>query len=164
VMDIVVADKGAAQRVGFGMSEEDVRTALKHPLISFCTDSPAMAEDGILSQETSHPRAWGSAPRILGHYVREERLLSLEEAIRKMTSLPASRMHFSDRGIVRPGMHADLTVFNPATVREHGVRGPAPLQRGSSVCGRERAARGGWRQDHRGTPRAHPARARLPVT
>jgi dihydroorotase/N-acyl-D-amino-acid deacylase len=117
LIDVVVADKGSTGRVTFGMSEDDVRAALRHPLVSFCTDSPAMAEDGILARERSHPRAWGSAPRILGTYVREEKLLSLEEAVRKMTSLPASRMRFADRGIVRPGMAADLVAFDPETVR-----------------------------------------------
>jgi len=115
LMDVVVADRGNTGRVSFGMSEEDVRAALKHPLVSFATDSPAMAEDGILSQEKSHPRAWGSAPRILGKYVREEKLLTLEEAIRKMTSLPASRMRLRDRGILRPGMAADLVAFDRAS-------------------------------------------------
>jgi len=121
IMDIVIADKGNTGRVTFGMSEEDVRAALKHPLVSFCTDSGAMAEDGILSKEKSHPRAWASAPRILGKYVREEKLLTLEEAVRKMTSLPASRMRLPDRGIVRPGMAADLVAFEPERVRERST-------------------------------------------
>jgi dihydroorotase/N-acyl-D-amino-acid deacylase len=121
IMDIVIADKGNTGRVTFGMSEEDVRAALKHPLVSFCTDSGAMAEDGILSKERSHPRAWASAPRILGKYVREEKLLPLEEAIRKMTSLPASRMRLRDRGIVRPGMAADLVVFDAEKIRERST-------------------------------------------
>jgi N-acyl-D-amino-acid deacylase len=121
IMDIVIADKGNTGRVTFGMSEDDVRAALKHPLVSFCTDSGAMAEDGILSQERSHPRAWASAPRILGKYVREEKLLPLEEAIRKMTSLPASRMRLHDRGVVRPGMAADLVLFDPERVRERST-------------------------------------------
>jgi len=98
------------------MSEDDVREALRHPLVSFCTDSGASAEDGIFSKQKSHPRAWGSAARILGHYVREEKLLSLEEAIRKMTSLPAARMRLHDRGIVRAGMAADLVALDPETV------------------------------------------------
>jgi N-acyl-D-amino-acid deacylase len=121
IFDIVIADEGNTGRVTFGMSEDDVRAALKHPLVSFCTDSGAMAEDGILSQEKSHPRAWASAPRILGRYVREEKLLSLEEAIRKMTSLPASRMRLEDRGIVRPGMAADLVLFDPQRIRERST-------------------------------------------
>jgi N-acyl-D-amino-acid deacylase len=117
----VVADRGHTSRVTFAMSEEDVRAALAHPLVSFCTDSPAMAEDGIYSKEKSHPRAWGSASRILGKYVREEKLLTLEEAVRKMTSLPASRMRFPDRGIVRAGFAADLVAFDPVTVRERST-------------------------------------------
>jgi N-acyl-D-amino-acid deacylase len=116
IMDIVIADKGNTARVSFSMSEDDVRLALAHPLVSFCTDSGASAEDGIFSKQKSHPRAWGSATRILGHYVREQKLLSLEEAIRKMTSLPASRMRLADRGIVRAGMAADLVAFDPDTV------------------------------------------------
>ncbi|MGE5127463.1 MAG: amidohydrolase family protein, partial [Betaproteobacteria bacterium] len=66
----------------------------------------------------SHPRAWGSTARILGHYVRDEKLLTLEEAVRKMTSLPASRMRLFDRGILRPGLAADVVAFDPARVRE----------------------------------------------
>jgi N-acyl-D-amino-acid deacylase len=121
LMDLVVADRGNTGRVTFGMREDDVRAALRHPFVSFATDSGAMAEDGILSEEKSHPRAWGSAPRILGTYVRDEKVLGLEEAVRKMTSLPASRMHFADRGIVRPGMAADLVIFDPLTVGERAT-------------------------------------------
>jgi N-acyl-D-amino-acid deacylase len=121
IMDIVLADRGATDRVTFGMSEEDVRAALRHPLVSMCTDSPASAEDGIFSQEKSHPRAWATTARILGHYVREVRLMTLEEAVRKMTSLPASRMRLRDRGLLRPGMAADIAAFDPGTVRERST-------------------------------------------
>jgi dihydroorotase/N-acyl-D-amino-acid deacylase len=121
LMDIVIADRANTGRVTFSMSEEDVQTALAHPLVSMGTDSGAKAEDGIYSEEKSHPRAWGSTARILGHYVREEKVLTLEEAIRKMTSLPASRMGLADRGIVRPGMAADVVAFDPATVRERST-------------------------------------------
>jgi len=121
VMDIVLADRGNTGRVTFGMSEEDVQAALKHPLVSMCTDSGSSAEDGIFSQEKSHPRAWASTARILGHYVREVKLLRLEEAIRKMTSLPASRMRLRDRGLLRPGMAADIVAFDPDTVQERST-------------------------------------------
>jgi N-acyl-D-aspartate/D-glutamate deacylase len=121
LMDLVIADRANTSNVIFIMSEEDVRTALRHPLVSLCTDSGAVAEDGIFSEEKSHPRAWGSAARILGQYVREEKLLPLEEAIRKMTSLPASRMGLSERGILRPGMAADLVAFDPETVRDRST-------------------------------------------
>src|SRR5262249_11277359 len=108
MMDVVLADRANTGKIHFSMSDDDVRAALRHPLVSLGTDSGAAAEDGIFSKEKSHPRGWASAPRILGHYVRDEKVLTLEEAIRKMTSLPASRMGLRDRGIVRPGMAADL--------------------------------------------------------
>jgi dihydroorotase/N-acyl-D-amino-acid deacylase len=121
LIDLVVADRGNTGRVTFSMSEPDVKAALAHPLVSICTDSSAQAEDGILSKQRSHPRAWGSTARILGKYVREEKLLTLEEAVRKMTSLPASRMRLHDRGILRPGMMADLVAFDPKTVAERST-------------------------------------------
>lgn len=121
LMDIVAADNGNTSRVTFSMSEDDVRAALTNPLVSFNTDSSAVAEDGIFSQQKSHPRAWGSATRILGYYVRDEKVLSLEQAIRRMTSLPAARMHLKDRGVLKTGMLADVVAFDPATVRERST-------------------------------------------
>jgi dihydroorotase/N-acyl-D-amino-acid deacylase len=121
VMDIVLEDRGNTGRVTFSMSEDDMRAALKHPLVSFCTDSGARATDGPLSRDKSHPRAWGSATRILGKYVRDEKLLPLEEAVRKMTSLPASRVGLADRGLLKAGMAADLVAFDPATVRDRAT-------------------------------------------
>ena len=118
VIDLVVADKGETSVITSIMDEDDVRTALKHPLVGVGTDSGAKAADGKLSESKSHPRAWGSFPRILGHYVRDERLLPLEEAVRKMTSKAATRVHLADRGVLRPGMAADITVFDAATIRD----------------------------------------------
>ena len=118
VIDLVIADRGESSVITSIMDEEDVRTALKHPLVGVGTDSGAQAQDGMLSESTSHPRAWGSFPRILGHYVRDEHLLTLEEAIRKMTSKAAARVHLADRGLLRPGMIADIAVFDPATIRD----------------------------------------------
>jgi N-acyl-D-amino-acid deacylase len=118
VMDLVIADRGESSVVISIMTEEDVRTALKHSLVGIGTDSPAKAEDGKLSESKSHPRAWGSFPRILGRYVRDENLLSLEEAIRKMTSKAAARVQQHDRGLLRPGMMADITIFDLSTIRD----------------------------------------------
>src|SRR3954462_11951961 len=117
-IDLVIADHGETSSITSIMDEDDVRTALKHPLVGVGTDSGAQAEDGKLSESKSHPRAWGSFPRILGHYVRDEHLLTLEEAIRKMTSKAADRVHLHDRGILRPGMIADVTVFDAAAIRD----------------------------------------------
>jgi dihydroorotase/N-acyl-D-amino-acid deacylase len=118
LMDLVIADHGETSCIISIMTEDDVRTALRHPLVSIDTDSETRAEDGPLSVSKSHPRAWGTFPRILGKYVREEKLLTLEEAIRKMTSRPAARVGLTDRGILRPGLAADLTVFDPASIRD----------------------------------------------
>jgi dihydroorotase/N-acyl-D-amino-acid deacylase len=105
--------------VFFKMNEEDVRTALRHPLVSFGSDSGAVPE----SRRTSgaHPRGYGTFPRVLGHYSRELGLLSLEEGVRKMTSLAAARAQLPDRGLVRPGMKADLVVFDPDTVADRAT-------------------------------------------
>jgi dihydroorotase/N-acyl-D-amino-acid deacylase len=116
VIDIVLADRAGASCIISIMDEQDVRAALAHPLVSFGTDSPAKATDGPLSHETSHPRGWGSAARILGYYVREQGVLRLEEAVRKMTSFAAEAAGLTDRGLVKVGFAADLTVFDPETV------------------------------------------------
>jgi len=118
LMDIVVADQAESSVVISIMTEDDVRAALKDPLISVGTDSGARAEDGPLSESKSHPRGWGSFPRILGKYVRDEHLLTLEDAIRKMTSRPATRVGLTDRGVLRPGLAADITVFDQKTIRD----------------------------------------------
>ncbi len=118
VMDLVIADRGESNVITSIMSEDDVRAALRNPLVGIGTDSSAQAEDGKLSESRSHPRGWGSFPRILGHYVRDEHVITLEEAIRKFTSKAAARVHLDDRGILRPGMAADITVFDPAAIRD----------------------------------------------
>ena len=118
VIDLVIADKGETSVITSIMDEADVRTALKHPLVGVGTDSEAKATDGRLSESKSHPRAWGSFPRILGRYVRDEHLLTLEEAVRKMTSKAAARVHLNDRGVLRPGLAADITIFDASTIRD----------------------------------------------
>jgi N-acyl-D-aspartate/D-glutamate deacylase len=118
VMDLVVADRAQSNVIISIMAEDDVRAALKDPLVAVGTDSAAKAEDGPLSENKSHPRGWGSFPRILGKYVRDEHLLTLEEAVRKMTSRPAARVGLTDRGVLRPGMIADVTVFDPVSIHD----------------------------------------------
>lgn len=116
VFDLILADHGQTGAIYFIMSEDDMRAAMKSPLVSFCTDSGARATDGPLAGSKSHPRGWGSYPRILGRYVRDEKLLSLEAAIHKMTGAPAARVGLKERGLIKEGMFADITVFDPATV------------------------------------------------
>ncbi|HYK22192.1 MAG TPA: D-aminoacylase [Pyrinomonadaceae bacterium] len=116
LFDLLLADNGQTSAIYFMMSEDDMRAAMKAPFVSFCTDSGARATDGPLAGSKSHPRGWGSYPRILGRYVRDEKLLSLETAIHKMTAAPAARVGLRDRGLIREGMFADVTVFDPRTV------------------------------------------------
>ena len=100
------------------MSEADVALALEQPWVSVNCDSQRSAPDGILGKEHPHPRAYCTFPRILRKYVREEKKLRLEDAIRKFTALPAQRMGLADRGVLKAGMWADIVVFDPGRVRD----------------------------------------------
>jgi N-acyl-D-amino-acid deacylase len=117
-IDLVIADKAESSVIISIMRESDVIEAMRTPWVSFDTDSGARATDGPLSVSKSHPRAWGTFTRLLGKYVRQDGVLTLEEAVRKMTSQAAIRVGITDRGLVRPGMMADLVVFDPATVAD----------------------------------------------
>jgi dihydroorotase/N-acyl-D-amino-acid deacylase len=117
-IDLVIADKAESSVIISIMRESDVVEAMKTPWVSFDTDSGARATDGPLSESKSHPRAWGTFTRVLGKYVREDGVLTLEEAVRKMTSQAAIRVGLTDRGLLRPGMAADVVVFDPATVKD----------------------------------------------
>jgi dihydroorotase/N-acyl-D-amino-acid deacylase len=121
LLDFLLEDKAYTSVAVFGMSEPDVALALKQPWVSVNCDSEGAAPEGILSRSHPHPRAYGTFPRILRKYVREEKLLALEDAIRKFTSLPAQRMRLGDRGVVKVGMWADLVVFDPETVRDRAT-------------------------------------------
>jgi N-acyl-D-amino-acid deacylase len=116
LFDLLIADHGQTGAIFFMMKEEDMQAALKSPFVTFCTDSGARATGGPLSRSKSHPRGWGSYPRILGHYVRDLRLMPLEFAIHKMTGLPASNVGLKERGLIRNGYFADITIFDPKTV------------------------------------------------
>ena len=116
LFDLILADHGQTGAIYFMMSENDLLAAMKAPFVSFCTDSGARATDGPLSGSKSHPRGWGSYPRILGKYVREEKILTLEKAVQKMTGMPAARVGLKDRGLLREGMFADIAIFDPTTV------------------------------------------------
>ena len=117
VFDLLIDDP-AISVVCFLMCEDDVCTILRHPVSMIGTDGWAVAPYGVLGKGTPHPRSYGSFPRVLGKYVREERILTLENAIRKMTSLPAQKLGLRDRGIIREGMRADITIFNPETITD----------------------------------------------
>ena len=117
-MDIAIADRGNSSVVISIMEEKDVRSAVSDPMVTFGSDSSAQAEDGPLSKTKAHPRAFGTFPRVIAEYVKKEHTMRLEEAVRKMTSLAASRVGIMDRGILRPGMLADIVVFDPKTIED----------------------------------------------
>ncbi|MGB6669133.1 MAG: D-aminoacylase [Candidatus Acidiferrum sp.] len=117
-MEILTADHGRTQQIISIMDEADVQAAVSNPIVTYGSDSEAQAEDGPLSKTKAHPRAFGTFPRVLGIYVREQHTMSLEEAVRKMTSLAASRVGLLDRGILRPGAFADIAVFDPKAIRD----------------------------------------------
>jgi N-acyl-D-amino-acid deacylase len=117
IFDLLIEDAGSSVAV-FGMSEPDVTLALQQPWVSVCNDSQGTAPAGLLGAEHPHPRAYGTFPHILRKYVRDEHKLSLEDAIRKFSALPAQRLRLSDRGVLKLGMWADIVIFDPATIRD----------------------------------------------
>ena len=121
MFDIVIADHARTGAIYFEMSEDDVQAGLKTAWVGVDCDASGAAPDGPLSKDYTHPRAYGSFPRILGHYVRDLHLMPLEFAIRKMTSLPAQRVGLKDRGLLRAGMAADITVFDPRTISDRAT-------------------------------------------
>jgi N-acyl-D-amino-acid deacylase len=121
IFDLLVQDDAYTYVAVFGMSESDVSLALAQPWVSVNNDSQGTAPEGLLGKEHPHPRAYGTFPRILRKYVREENKFRLEEAIRKFTALPAQRMRLVDRGVLKAGMWADIVVFDPETVRDRAT-------------------------------------------
>jgi dihydroorotase/N-acyl-D-amino-acid deacylase len=116
LLDFIIADHGQTGAIFFMMKESDMQAALKSPFVSICTDNGARATDGPLAGSKSHPRGWGTYPRILGRYVRDQHLMPLEFAIHKMTGLPAGNLGLKARGLIREGYFADITIFDPKTV------------------------------------------------
>jgi dihydroorotase/N-acyl-D-amino-acid deacylase len=121
LMDFVLADSAQTGAIYFMASEEDLKTGLAQPWTSVGLDSNEMSLDGPTYEPHTHPRAMGSMPRFLGHYVRDEHLMPLEAAIRKITSLPAQREHLDSRGLLKAGFFADITIFDPATIIDHAT-------------------------------------------
>lgn len=118
LFDLVLADKAQTGALYFIANEDDLRYGLKQPWTSIGLDASELSLDGPLYEAHSHPRAFGSMPRFLGHYVRDEHLLPLEQGIRKITSLPAQRERLRDRGLLKEGYFADITIFDPATIQD----------------------------------------------
>lgn len=118
VRELLIAENGSVSMVGFGMSEEEIHSVLTHPLVMVASDGGAAADYGPLSETTPHPRYYGTFPRVLGKYSREDGLFDLPTAVHKMTGMPARRLGLADRGTIDVGLVADLVVFDPETVMD----------------------------------------------
>jgi N-acyl-D-amino-acid deacylase len=116
VLDLVIQDDSRVLAVYFAMSEDNVRKQIALPWVSFGSDAPSLAPEGVFLQSLPHPRAYGTFARVLGRYVREQRVISLQEAIRRLTTLPARNLRLARRGALAPGYFADIVVFDPAAI------------------------------------------------
>jgi dihydroorotase/N-acyl-D-amino-acid deacylase len=116
--DLLVEEHGQVTCMPFMMNEKDVQTALREPWVDIASDGSSLSAEGLLSAGHPHPRNFGTFPRILGHYVREEKILTLEDGVRRMTSLPAQRLRLKDRGLLREGYWADVVVFDPDRIAD----------------------------------------------
>ncbi len=120
-IDLVIEDGTRVDTVYFLMSEDNVRKQIKLPYMSFGSDAEASAPEGVFLKSSTHPRAYGNFARLLGRYVRDEQLITLPEAVRRVTSLPAANLALKDRGLLKPGYFADIVVFDPATIQDHAT-------------------------------------------
>jgi N-acyl-D-amino-acid deacylase len=120
-MDLIVEDQSRIESVYFTQSEDILRRAIALPWVSFCSDAAALAPEGVFLNSSTHPRAYGSFARLLARYVRDEKLIPLEEAIRKLTALPADNLRIERRGRLKQGFFADVVVFDPTTVQDHAT-------------------------------------------
>ena len=120
-LDLLIEDELRTRQVSFCMDEDDVEFVMAHPLTMVGSDGNSLRTDGPLGEGVPHPRSYGTFPRVLGHYVREKGVLSLETAVHKMTGRPAARLGLDDRGVLTAGAYADVTVFDPETVGEAGT-------------------------------------------
>jgi N-acyl-D-amino-acid deacylase len=121
IMDLVVEDDSRVGCVYFTMSDDNVRKAVATPWVSFCSDSPSLAPEGVFLKSSTHPRAYGSFARLLGKYVRDEQVIPLEEAVRRLAGLPAENLGLERRGRLTAGHYADVVVFDPNTIQDHAT-------------------------------------------
>ena len=121
LLDLILEDRSRVITVYFTMSEENLKKGLQRPWVSICSDAPSMAPEEIFLKNSTHPRAYGSFARFLGKYVREEKLISLSEAIQRLSGLPATNLGLDHRGFLKEGMFADVVVFDPKTITDHAT-------------------------------------------
>ena len=121
VMDLVIQDGSRVGVVYFSMSEDNIRRQIALPWMSFCSDGQSLAPEGVFLKSNTHPRAYGNFARLLGKYVRDEKVIPLEEAVRRLTSFPAGNLRIEKRGLLTPGYFADIVIFDPEKVQDHST-------------------------------------------
>jgi N-acyl-D-amino-acid deacylase len=121
IMDLIVEDDSNIFTMYFSMSEDNLRKQVKLPWVSFCSDAESQAPEGPFLKTNPHPRAYGSFARVIGKYVRDEGLVTLQEAVRRLTSFPAANLKIQKRGWLKPGYYADVVVFDPDKVRDYAT-------------------------------------------
>lgn len=132
ILDLIIEDDSRVDTAFFLMSEDNVERGLAQPWVSLGSDAESSAPEGVFLKSSTHPRAYGNVARFLGHYVRERKLMSLQEAVHRLTGLPAKNWKLRDRGCLAPGCHADVVIFDPATVGAHSSYA-APMQYATGV-------------------------------
>ena len=147
--NLIVEEGGFVDGVHHNMADDDVAAIMRLPWVAIASDGSALRPDGVLGDGLPHPRSYGTNPRVLGKYVRDDRVLTLEDAIRKMTSLPAQILRLKDRGLLREGYWADLVVFDPARVADRGTYERPAQYRRRGPCAGERRAGDQERRAHR---------------
>jgi len=121
IMDLVLADRSRIGTIYFMMSDDNVKREIRLPWVSFASDASSIANEGVFLKSAAHPRAYGSFARVLGKYVRDEHVLTLPEAIRKLAALPAANLGLDRRGLIKPGLYADIVVFDPAAIADRAT-------------------------------------------
>jgi N-acyl-D-amino-acid deacylase len=121
IMDLMLEDRSRVDAVYFLMSEENVKKQLRLPWVSLGSDASSMAPEGVFLKSSTHPRAYGNFARLLGKYVREEKVMTLAEAVRRLSGLPATNLGLDGRGFLKEGMYADVVVFDPATIADRAT-------------------------------------------
>jgi N-acyl-D-amino-acid deacylase len=121
IMNLVLADRSRVGTVYFMISEDNIRKQIRLPWVSFGSDASSMAPEPPFTKSATHPRAYGNFSRLLGKYVRDEKVIPLEEAVRRLSGLPATNLELDRRGFIREGMFADIVVFDPATIADRAT-------------------------------------------
>ena len=121
IMDLLLEDRSRIGTIYFMMSEENIRKQIRQPWVSFGSDAASIATEGVFLKSAAHPRAYGNFARLLGKYVRDEKVISLTEAVRRLTSLPANNLGLNQRGLLQKGMFADVVIFDPQTIGDRAT-------------------------------------------